>query len=91
MEALAPRKPRTLLLPAGTPSPWDRRVDLYVQDLHYRAYRNMDAASKIYPGFPDVERVKEDCDIKHKEQGYLHREEVPPPLPLVFFPVVASR
>ena len=23
-----------------------------------------------------VERVREDCDIKHKEQGYLHREEV---------------
>jgi hypothetical protein len=23
-----------------------------------------------------VERVREDCDIKHREQGYLHREEV---------------
>ena len=22
-----------------------------------------------------MERVREDCDIKHKEQGYLHREE----------------
>ncbi len=55
---------------------WNTGVDLYIRDLHYRAYRNMDAASKIHPGFPDVERVKEDCDIKHREQGYLHREEV---------------
>ena len=55
---------------------WNRGVDLYIQDLHYRAYRNMNAASKIHPGFPDVERVKEDCDIKHREQWYLHREEV---------------
>jgi hypothetical protein len=23
-----------------------------------------------------VERVREDCQIKHNEQGYLHREEV---------------
>jgi len=30
----------------------------------------------VHPGFPDIERVREDCDIKHKEQGYLHREEV---------------
>jgi hypothetical protein len=36
----------------------------------------MSAANRIHPGFPDVERVREDCDIKHKEQGYLHREEV---------------
>ncbi len=55
---------------------WNKGVDLYIRDLHYRAYSNMDAASKIHPGFPDVERVKEDCDIKHREQGYLHREEV---------------
>ena len=55
---------------------WNHGVDLYIRDLHYRAYRNMSAANKIHPGFPDVERVREDCDIKHKEQGYLHREEV---------------
>jgi len=55
---------------------WNRGVDLYVRDLHYRAYRNMSAANRIHPGFPDVERVREDCDIKHREQGYLHREEV---------------
>lgn len=55
---------------------WNHGVDLYVRDLHYRAYRNMSAADRIHPGFPDVERVREDCDIKHKEQGYLHREEV---------------
>ena len=55
---------------------WNRGVDLYIQDLHYRAYRNMSAANDIHPGFPDVERVREDCDLKHKEQGYLHREEV---------------
>ncbi len=55
---------------------WNHGVDLYVRDLHYRAYRNMSAANRIHPGFPDVERVREDCDIKHKEQGYLHREEV---------------
>ena len=55
---------------------WNRGVDLYIRDLHYRAYRNMSAANRIHPGFPDVERVREDCDIKHKEQGYLHREEV---------------
>jgi hypothetical protein len=54
---------------------WNHGVDLYVRDLHYRAYRNMSAADRIHPGFPDVERVREDCDIKHKEQGYLHREE----------------
>jgi len=36
----------------------------------------MSAANRIHPGFPDVERVREDCDIKHKEQGSLHREEV---------------
>ena len=55
---------------------WNHGVDLYIRDLHYRAYRNMSAADRIHPGFPDVERVREDCDIKHKEQGYLHREEV---------------
>ncbi len=55
---------------------WNHGVDLYIQDLHYRAYRNMSAANAIHPGFPDVERVREDCDLKHKEQGYLHREEV---------------
>jgi S1-C subfamily serine protease len=55
---------------------WNRGVDLYIRDLHYRAYRNMSAANRIHPGFPDVERVREDCDIKHREQGYLHREEV---------------
>ena len=55
---------------------WNRGVDLYIRDLHYRAYRNMTAADRIHPGFPDVQRVREDCDIKHKEQGYLHREEV---------------
>ena len=55
---------------------WNHGVDLYIRDLHYRAYRNMAAASTIHPGFPDVERVKEDCQIKHGEQGYLHREEV---------------
>src|SRR5882724_75164 len=54
---------------------WNHGVDLYIRDLHYRAYRNMSAANRIHPGFPDVERVREDCDIKHKEQGYLHREE----------------
>jgi allophanate hydrolase subunit 1 len=36
----------------------------------------MSAAAAIHPGFPDVERVREDCQIKHAEQGYLHREEV---------------
>jgi serine protease Do len=55
---------------------WNHGVNLYIRDLHYRAYRNMSAADRIHPGFPDVERVREDCDIKHKEQGYLHREEV---------------
>jgi len=55
---------------------WNHGVDLYIRDLHYRAYRNMSAANRIHPGFPDVDRVREDCDIKHKEQGYLHREEV---------------
>lgn len=55
---------------------WNRGVDLYIRGLHYRAYRNMSAANRIHPGFPDVERVREDCDIKHREQGYLHREEV---------------
>jgi hypothetical protein len=55
---------------------WNHGVDLYIRDLHYRAYRNMSAADRIHPGFPDVERVREDCDIKHREQGYLHREEV---------------
>src|SRR3984893_11155057 len=54
---------------------WNHGVDLYIRDLHYRAYRNMSAANRIHPCFPDVERVREDCDIKHKEQGYLHREE----------------
>ena len=55
---------------------WNHGVDLYIRDLHYRAYRNMSAANHIHPGFPDVERVREDCDTKHREQGYLHREEV---------------
>ena len=36
----------------------------------------MSAADRIHPGFRDVERAREDCDIKHREQGYLHREEV---------------
>jgi len=55
---------------------WNRGVDLYLRDLHYRAFRAMSAAAAIHPGFPDVERVREDCQIKHNEQGYLHREEV---------------
>ena len=55
---------------------WNLGVDLYVRDLHYRAFRYMSAAAAIHPGFPDVERVREDCQIKHNEQGYLHREEV---------------
>ena len=55
---------------------WNHGVDLYIRDLHYRAFRNMSAAATIHPGFPDVERVREDCQIKHNEQGYLHREEV---------------
>ncbi len=28
------------------------------------------------PAFPNVDRVWEDCQLKHREQGYLHREEV---------------
>lgn len=55
---------------------WNAGVDLYIRGNHYRAYRNMNAASQIHPGFPDVERVKEDCLLKHTEQGYLQREEV---------------
>jgi S1-C subfamily serine protease len=55
---------------------WNRGVDLYLRDLHYRAFSHMSAAAAIHPGFPDVERVREDCQIKHTEQGYLHREEV---------------
>jgi len=55
---------------------WDRGVGLYVRDLHARAYRSMNAASQLHPGFPDVERVKEACQIKHAEQPYLDREEV---------------
>jgi hypothetical protein len=55
---------------------WNHGVDLYLRDLHYRAFRSMSAAAAIHPGFPDVERVREDCQIKHNEQGYLHREEV---------------
>jgi hypothetical protein len=55
---------------------WNHGVDLYLRDLHYRAFRNMTAAAQIHPGFPDVERVREDCQRKHEEQGYLHREEV---------------
>ena len=55
---------------------WNRGVDLYLRDLHYRAFSYMSAAAAIHPGFPDVERVREDCQIKHNEQGYLHREEI---------------
>ena len=55
---------------------WNRGVDLYIRDLHARAYSNMDAASKLQPGFPDVERVKQTCQLKHADQGYLEREEV---------------
>jgi hypothetical protein len=55
---------------------WNRGVDLYIRDLHARAYSNMDAASKLQPGFPDVERVKQTCQLKHAAQGYLEREEV---------------
>lgn len=55
---------------------WNYGVDLYLADNHYRAYKNMSAADRIHPGFPDVDRVREDCDIKHREQGYPHREEV---------------
>jgi hypothetical protein len=55
---------------------WNRGVDHYLRDLHYTAYKNMAAASAIHPGFPDVDRVWEDCQLKHREQGYLHREEV---------------
>ena len=55
---------------------WNRGVDHYLRDLHYTAYKNMAAASAIHAGFPDVDRVWEDCQLKHREQGYLHREEV---------------
>jgi hypothetical protein len=55
---------------------WNRGVDYYLRDLHYTAYNSMAAASAIHPGFPDLDRVWEDCQQKHREQGYLHREEV---------------
>lgn len=55
---------------------WNRGVDYYLGDLHYRAFRDLSAAAAIHAGFPDVERVREDCQIKHDEQSYLHREEV---------------
>ena len=55
---------------------WNHGVDLYICELNYRAFRYMSAAAAIHRGLPDVERVREDCQIKHKEQGYLHREEV---------------
>ncbi len=55
---------------------WNRGVDSYLRDLHYTAYKSMAAASAIHPGFPDLDRVWEDCQQKHREQGYLHREEV---------------
>ncbi len=55
---------------------WNSGVDLYLRDLHYCAFRYMSAASRIHPGFPDAERVREDCQIKRSEQGHLHREEI---------------
>jgi S1-C subfamily serine protease len=55
---------------------WNRGVDFYVRDLHFRAYRNLRAAAELHPGFPDVERVRQDCDIRAKAQPFLHREEV---------------
>jgi S1-C subfamily serine protease len=55
---------------------WNRGVDFYVRDLHFRAYRNLRAAAELHPGFPDVERVRQDCDLRSKAQPFLHREEV---------------
>lgn len=55
---------------------WNRGVDFYVRDLHFRAYRNLRAAAELHPGFPDVERVRHDCDLRAKAQPFLHREEV---------------
>src|SRR5262245_15059745 len=31
---------------------------------------------ELHPGFPDVERVRHDCDLWSKAQPFLHREEV---------------
>ena len=55
---------------------WNRGVELYLADKHVRALNHMKAASDLHPGFPDVERVKEDCSAKYREQPYLHREGV---------------
>jgi len=55
---------------------WNRGVDFYVRDLHFRAHRNLRAAAELHPGFPDVERVRQDCDLHAKAQPFLHREEV---------------
>lgn len=44
-------------------------MDLYLVDKHVRALKHMNAASEIHPGFPDVERVREDCMVKYQEQG----------------------
>lgn len=55
---------------------WNRGVDFYVRDLHFRAYRNLRAAAELHPGFPDVERVRQDCDLRSQAQPFLEREEV---------------
>jgi serine protease Do len=31
---------------------WNRGVDYYIRDLHFRAYRNLKAAAELHPGFP---------------------------------------
>ena len=64
---------------------WNRGVDFYVRDLHFRAYRNLRAAAELHPGFPDVERVRHDCDLRSKAQPFLHREEVQWPLLVLAF------
>lgn len=55
---------------------WNAAAGLYIRGRLYRSMRKLQAANKIHPGFPDVERVTEDCAIESAEQPYLHREEV---------------
>jgi len=48
---------------------WNHGVDLYIRDLHYRAYRNMSAANRIHPGFPDVERCARTATSSTRSRG----------------------
>ncbi len=55
---------------------WDQGIRLYQKGRYRSAYDRIHAAGEMFPGFPVVDRVKEDIDAQYAEQDFLEREGV---------------